>query len=325
MRIYSVIVYQEVPYRESGKLIIDESRSAWREHAGPVAECKPKASPAENQAFTDSAQDKAGRDANIAATQNDVSGQEGDLSFYSGDPTKSPMYNAYVNKGTSAVNSAYNNAAANTKQSANAAGFGYAQPATQGANAEVEAQRGQALSAVPGDALMKTASTNLQAAGLRANLANTRSQQSGYYNPTGYFNTGAQMQQNRLNSSGGMWGTLANLGMQGAGMGLKAASVGGFCWIAEAIYGVDDPRTRLARAWISGDFSKTKIGSLVVAAYKKYGERVAKLVSRSRLLRAMFRPLFDRAVSNAIGSIVPASRLTLELREPDFESVEYQR
>lgn len=228
MRIYSKIVYQETPYRESGNLIIDESRSVWRDYDGPIAECKPKASQAENQAFSNSAADQAGRNANIAATQNDINQQEGDLSFYSGDPTKSPMYNAYVNKGTSAVNSAYNNAAANTKQQANAAGFGYAQPATQGANAEVEGQRASALSAVPGDALMKTASTNLQAAGLKAGLANTRSNQSGFYNPVGYFNTGAQMQQNRMNSMGGMWGSLANLGMQGANMGLKAAGVGGY-------------------------------------------------------------------------------------------------
>lgn len=181
------------------------------EYDGPVAMAKPKASQAETDAFTNAAKDRAGRDANIAATQADVTGQENDLSFYTGDPTKSPLTKSYINSATTSVNSAYNNAAANTKQSANAAGFGYAQPVTQGANAEVEGQRASTLAAVPQEALMRTVDANQRAAGLRANLAQIRSGQSGYYDPTGYFKTGAGLQQNRENNAFGFSKVLSGL------------------------------------------------------------------------------------------------------------------
>jgi hypothetical protein len=71
----------------------------------------------------------------------------------------------------------------------------------------------------------------------------------------------------------------------------------GSCWIAEAIYGVDDERTHIARAWLNGPFRSRWFGRVVMSAYLAVGERVAAVVRRSAPLRAILKPLFDRAVA----------------------------
>lgn len=85
----------------------------------------------------------------------------------------------------------------------------------------------------------------------------------------------------------------------GAGLGAWGAAAKG-CWIAEAIYGVDDPRTHLVRAWLNGPFKATKIGSIVMKLYLKYGERIAEKVKKSKTLKAVLKPLFDMALGCAL-------------------------
>jgi len=72
------------------------------------------------------------------------------------------------------------------------------------------------------------------------------------------------------------------------------------CWIAEAIYGVDDTRTHLVRAWLNGPFGETLIGSAVMATYGATGQEIAAVARRSSLLRAALKPLFDCALRNAM-------------------------
>lgn len=76
-----------------------------------------------------------------------------------------------------------------------------------------------------------------------------------------------------------------------------AAKLG--CWIAEAIYGVDDPRTFLARAWLNGPFKRGIVGRVVMATYLAVGQKVAVVVRRSGILRRTLKPLFDIAVRKA--------------------------
>lgn len=71
------------------------------------------------------------------------------------------------------------------------------------------------------------------------------------------------------------------------------------CWIAESIYGVDDPRTLLVRAWLNGPFSETRTGMNVMWLYVAIGRSVAKLVRKYGLLRRIFKPLFDKALAKA--------------------------
>jgi hypothetical protein len=71
------------------------------------------------------------------------------------------------------------------------------------------------------------------------------------------------------------------------------------CWIAEVIYGVDDSRTHLIRAWLVNEYEKTFIGSLMVAMYRKFGERIATIVERSVIFRTFFQPIFAAALRRA--------------------------
>jgi hypothetical protein len=82
----------------------------------------------------------------------------------------------------------------------------------------------------------------------------------------------------------------------------KAAS--GFvtpCWIAEVLYGIDDPRTHTIRAWLRGPFRDTVAGSSLVTLYLAIGRPVAWVARRSSWLRAALKPLFDAALRKATG------------------------
>ena len=71
------------------------------------------------------------------------------------------------------------------------------------------------------------------------------------------------------------------------------------CWIAEALFGVDDPRTHILRAWLNGVYAQTAAGKLLMATYRAVGRVVAAVARRSALLRLVLRPLFERGLRRA--------------------------
>lgn len=94
------------------------------------------------------------------------------------------------------------------------------------------------------------------------------------------------------------WATdLLDPALQAAGSAAGGALKG--CWIAEAIYGTDDPRTHLLRFWLNGEFSETRTGAAVMAAYRGIGIPVAWLARHSRTVRNALKPLFDVALRRA--------------------------
>lgn len=106
--------------------------------------------------------------------------------------------------------------------------------------------------------------------------------------------------------AGGNWNWETNLldpflssaaGSLGAAAGSYIPTKG--CWIAEAIYGADDPRTHLVRAWLNGPFRMTTFGNFVMAMYLTFGKSIAFFVRRFAPLRWMLKPLFDVALQKA--------------------------
>lgn len=87
--------------------------------------------------------------------------------------------------------------------------------------------------------------------------------------------------------------------LQAAGTGASGIAKAGGCWIAEAIYGVDDPRTHLVRAWLNGPFRETMLGNAVMDVYLAIGRQVAWFIRRSSALRSILKPLFDKALRKA--------------------------
>jgi hypothetical protein len=75
---------------------------------------------------------------------------------------------------------------------------------------------------------------------------------------------------------------------------------GGPCWIAEVLYGIDAPRTRLVRAWLTKSYKRRDpVARIVVPLYRRFGVAVAGVLRNRPGLQPLFRPLFDRAVKSA--------------------------
>lgn len=73
--------------------------------------------------------------------------------------------------------------------------------------------------------------------------------------------------------------------LAGQAMGAAGTAIG--CWVAEAIFGKDDMNTHLARYWVNNAAPKW-----FNRLYLRYGERFAKRVEKSALLKRLLRPLF---------------------------------
>jgi hypothetical protein len=161
-------------------------------------------------------------------------------------------------------------------------------------------QQGQLYSGLIGkqytDTLNNFWNANNIASGNAATAGSTATQSAGNSGTSSaqIYGTAGQPTPGALNSS---IGAVGQVGAAAAGKGSKAAAAG--CWIAEAIYGVDDPRTLLVREWLNSEFVKRPIGRAVMAVYLAIGKQVAWCVHRSSPLKACLQPLFERALRAA--------------------------
>jgi hypothetical protein len=75
------------------------------------------------------------------------------------------------------------------------------------------------------------------------------------------------------------------------------------CWIAAAVFGENfftGSRVIKVRTWLVNDFEPSGLGArFVMQLYRKYGQRVAKVVERNSVLKAGFRKVFDKALAKA--------------------------
>lgn len=99
--------------------------------------------------------------------------------------------------------------------------------------------------------------------------------------------------------------TLSNPGGSGDGMGGPNSMS---CWIAEALYGVNDHRTHLLRKWLNTVYSRTLVGSVVMAMYRAFGVRIAGWTRRSAMLRRILAVPFDAGVTAALRHYTLAAR-----------------
>lgn len=87
---------------------------------------------------------------------------------------------------------------------------------------------------------------------------------------------------------------------QAAGAALGKPPSSGGCWIAESLYGVDDPRTLLMRFWLNQVWAKqSRLGALLMKLYRRVGQRVAAWVKVNRVVRSGLRPVFDFGLKRA--------------------------
>ena len=71
------------------------------------------------------------------------------------------------------------------------------------------------------------------------------------------------------------------------------------CWIAEALYGVDAPRTLLLRGWLVRAYDQKRRGWPLISLYKWFGPRLADLIQTRRIPSWPFARLFGYLVIRA--------------------------
>jgi hypothetical protein len=82
------------------------------------------------------------------------------------------------------------------------------------------------------------------------------------------------------------------------------------CWVAEALYGVYDPRTLLLRNWVKRQHVEKGRWWLFAALYSRYGRSAADLIHRGRVPRHWVRPLFDFLLDKAFDETARAIKAT---------------
>lgn len=73
------------------------------------------------------------------------------------------------------------------------------------------------------------------------------------------------------------------------------------CWIAAELFGGwMEPRTKLVRRWIAEHAPQSRLGRILADLYSRYGERTARVVHRSRMVRGFFQPMFNLMLKRAL-------------------------
>ena len=107
------------------------------------------------------------------------------------------------------------------------------------------------------------------------------------------------------------YGSVKDIVQGGGGSGLDAGGAHSkACWVAEALYGVDAPRTTLLRAWVTRQHVEKGRWWLFAALYSRYGRAAADLIYRGRLPRQLVRPLFDVFLDKAFDESARAIKAT---------------
>lgn len=85
----------------------------------------------------------------------------------------------------------------------------------------------------------------------------------------------------------------------GGGMGDGTDTSKTFCWVAEALYGIDDSRTVVLRSWLTALHANRRRGWVFAELYRRFGERVAGFIRAGFVPRVLLLPLFDSLAEKA--------------------------
>jgi len=128
------------------------------------------------------------------------------------------------NAANAAVNKNYDNAVGTARTRAMQAGFGYSQPLTVAAETGVERGRADALSQVPLQVQDMADQRKMQAIQQQQGLLSSLQQTASMYDPMSAYSTAVQRKQQEDANKGGLWSSLANLGLGIANIGTGGGS-----------------------------------------------------------------------------------------------------
>jgi hypothetical protein len=97
-----------------------------------------------------------------------------------------------------------------------------------------------------------------------------------------------RLQRDQHNSAAAKW-----VGGGGGGK-TNMTSTGNWCYVAEELYGVDSPITHEIRAYVGRHANDKSFLGWFLRLYKKQGKAWAKAINKSRLVRFIAKPIWDR-------------------------------
>lgn len=138
-----------------------------------------------------------------------------------------------------------------------------------------------------------TALANLAQGGIGLSVNEMTQALSAFSGASSSNQAAGQMQGAGKAETLGFLGSLGQSAATGAGMAIG-------CWIAAAIFGENDLRTVRLRVFLNQVWAKeSRLGHVVMFAYLRYGQFVAREVAKRDWLRRIFTPLFNYADSCA--------------------------
>lgn len=95
-------------------------------------------------------------------------------------------------------------------------------------------------------------------------------------------------------------GKASTLGLVGSLAGAAGTAAGGgafgsLCWVAESLWGTNDPRTHVVRFW----FTEIIPSSILAQLYRRFGRRIAAMVKASRFVRKVVGWVFEYLLERA--------------------------
>ncbi len=163
--------------------------------------------------FDISEEERAGRNKSLGAAEGMLSPASEALGqFY--DPNGMSAYaKGQQTLRESDTNKRFNDSQAAQRMRARMSGFGYEQPAEQAGEGFIENARAAELSRIPAETQKEASEMAMQAVGLQNGLANTELGVANQFSPESYYQTGAQQAEQEAQRRGGLWKSLAGLGM----------------------------------------------------------------------------------------------------------------
>ncbi len=271
-------------------------------------------------AAAQNATDSSGSQQGFNKAQGDIATEEGGINNYAGAVSQFNANNPYVQGGAAqtAANQAIADTAAGQAQAAGQVLQGQAVRTGQNAGGAIaateklEEQNARDLMGAQANATQQRlgAGANYTEAGLKGlqdivgMQGAVTGQQGQLANQQGDL-ANQQMSEEEKAANTPTTGEVIEQGLNSAADNTLAiagkAGVAAMCWIAAELWGGwADPRTVQVRRWLDTSFRARWYGPPVLTAYERWGEQVATVIGKRRLLRRLFQWLFDKALRQAV-------------------------
>jgi hypothetical protein len=136
------------------------------------------------QGMAISAEERKKRDAKIGTTDPYLD------SFLGPDIEHTPFYKTLNRLGTEATSRKFDDARTADRKRGQMAGFGYEQPASQASQTAIDVDEAEAMSRVPGEAMLQATDPGFKAASLKTS-------QAGLFSPVPYFSAATNVQTSK--------------------------------------------------------------------------------------------------------------------------------